>query len=191
MSAPDRPLPWGEDDLLDAVRMRALARCPGVAMHGSAGVDPVRGGRLYLDEPGQVHFGAAFAVEGADEVSTAWGRHAIVAIADDVLHLETGSAPTSLVGESLADDAARFRALMRLPRIRIMAVENGGRDPTHPVADPDEPGRFSFRAELWSSPATFSSTQCDPHMGRRCILVLADDILKSGPTREDPASAGL
>jgi len=183
---PSTTIDPGASDELDAARMRALASCPSIDMHGSAGIDAVDGGRLYPEQAGRVHFGAIMNAPVSTASSTSWGRYAIVAIADDVIDCEGGRAPVSRVGTSVQDDADRFRALMRLPRIRMMSITNGGDEPLDPVADPAKPGRFSFRAEFWPM-AAGASEQSEPTLGRRCILVLADDLIALGADPEAQA----
>jgi len=82
----------------DALRWRALMRCPQIKMQGSAGVDPHTGERT----GGNVHFGAEFwpDPQGEDfrannpksaehmDKSTAWGRACLVALADAIVEQE-------------------------------------------------------------------------------------------------------
>lgn len=155
----------GLNEQLDAQRMRALAACPGISMHGSAGVDPRTGARSYPGQPGSVHFGAIFLPDVApSETTTAWGRYAVVAMADDVIAVEGGRIPSTPVGDDVPSDAERFRALMRLPRMKVW--NSGGR------ADP-----LAFQAELWSCGKPHSSGEDEPAEGRALLLALADGLI--------------
>lgn len=180
----NEPIAPGISDDLDAARFRALLACPGIDMHGSSGIDAINGGRLHPEQPGRVHFGAVLNARKATASSTRWGRHAILAIAEDVIQAEGHPLPTASTGDTIEHDAALFRALMRLPRIRVMEVVNGIGHPAHPMADGSRPGRFSFRAEFWPTGAG-SSEQCEPTLGRRCILALAEDLIALS---NDPAA---
>ena len=184
--ATNEPIAPGISDDLDAARFRALCACPSIDMHGSSGIDAINGGRLHPEKPGRVHFGAVLNARKATASSTRWGRHAILAIAEDVIQSEGHPLPTASTGDTVEHDAALFRALMRMPRIRVMEVTNGIGHPAHPMADGSRPGRFSFRAEFWPTGAS-ASEQCEPTLGRRCILVLADDLiaLANDPAAQD------
>lgn len=74
----------------DGELFRALMRCPRIKMQGSAGVDPHTGELKYPEHPGSVHFGAEFWTTGEpqNDVSTVWGRHALRALAMDILAAE-------------------------------------------------------------------------------------------------------
>lgn len=167
----------------DADLFRALVRCPRICMTGSAGVDPTTGRRLYPDRPGQVHFGAHLSTDTQNERTwnPDWGRLCIRALADDVLAAEGSPVPSEDPGASEEADAARFRALMRTPRIRVMwhAGRDVGTDidPDRPQADPDKPGSFFFSAEFWSSGTPDPSGQDEPAVGRLCLHALAEDVL--------------
>lgn len=181
------PIAPGLSNELDAARFRALAECPNIVMHGSSGVDAKLGGRLRPDQPGQVHFGAILNAPGPISASRVWGRHAILAIAQDVVHAEEGFIPPEALGESVIVDAERFRALLRLPRIRVISLKNAGIDQESPEADPLKPGRFTFTAEFWSTSHADASPQSDPALGRRCLVTLADDLiaLSNDPTAQE------
>lgn len=76
-----------------AARWDALMICPRIRMLGSAGVDPKTGERTNGDD--WVHFGAEFwsrydmerlpHLKAEGEASTQWGRHALTAVADDII----------------------------------------------------------------------------------------------------------
>lgn len=181
------PVAPGLSNEIDAARFRALVDCPNIVMHGSSGVDAKLGGRLRLDQPGQVHFGAILNAPGPISASRVWGRHAILAIAQDVVHAEGGFIQPEAVGESVLVDAERFRALLRLPRIRVISLKGAGVDQESPEADPLKPGRFTFTAEFWSTSHADASSQSDPALGRRCLVTLADDLiaLANDPAAQD------
>lgn len=162
----NKPPEAGSDQRADALRMRALAACPAISMHGSAGIDPRKGTRNYPHQPGSVHFGAIFLPdETPSETTTNWGRFALVAMADDVIAVEGGEVPTAPVGTDEEADAQRLRALLRLPRMKVW--NSGGR------ADP-----LAFQAELWSCGRPHSSGEDEPAEGSRLLLALADGLLE-------------
>jgi hypothetical protein len=91
--------PGWRDMERDAERWNALLRCARIRMQGSAGFDPKTGERQEYsnstgkytkgDTSGWVHFGAEFwsVYPGAEDYEghNQWGRHALTALADDVL----------------------------------------------------------------------------------------------------------
>ncbi len=162
------------NDMLDAARLHALLMCPSIRMHGSAGVDTKTGARLY--EPGGVHFGGWFMPEDGGGSPSPWARHCLLALAADIIECEGGKAPSSDVGNSDLDDALRFRALLRCPRIRVIH-HHGARLAGHlPIPGTSTPGHFAFRAEFW--PTGVADDQTDPVLGRACLLTLAHDLLR-------------
>ena len=165
---------------IDAERFRAVASVPGAYMHGSAGFDATTGARKY-EEAGQVHFGAELTTIGNTQFGTDWAHCAIKAIADDVLAMEGAAIPSDAIGTSDEADAARWGALMRLPRIRVMA-HRGVVDETGAMT-PVEPGTFWFKAEFWSKPPRGEDPQTEPTVGRLCLLTLADDVIAARARR--------
>jgi hypothetical protein len=72
-------------------------------------------------------------------------------------------------------DAARFRALMRCPRIKMQG--SAGVDPKTGERTDNRPGGVHFGAEFWPVGPHHESGQCEPTWGRHCLRALADDIL--------------
>ena len=165
----------GAERALAARRFRALAAVPGATMHGSAGVDPIVGGRRDADRPGGVHFGAELSSRQKPGPSTRWARHAIAALVEDVLAAEGSALPVAPIGASVDDDAARWDALMRCPRIRLM--DHDGVEAPGSVSADSADGGFSFTAEFWPVGTPHPSGQDDPTDARLCLATLADAIV--------------
>lgn len=175
---PEVPRGWDDPDpMLSADRFRAVATLSGIVMHGSAGFD-ARTGEPTSKRPGDVHFGAE--LTSVRNGHSHWGHLGMTAIAEDVLRVEGGPVPDGAVGTSVVDDAIRWRALMRLPRIRVMG-HDGIRSEDGSRIVPRKPGAFRFRAEFW--PKGPGDAQTDPTLGRLCLAALADDIIAAERTR--------
>ncbi len=168
-------------DIRDAMRMRALCACPIIEMHGSAGIHAGEGRRLYPEEPGMVHFGANFMGRDVSEAVTQWGRFSLALIAEDRIAFEGEAPPSTPVGASIAADAERFRALMRLPRIRVISCDM---DPDLRGDDPHRSRPLRFAAEFWPTPPRTATTQCEPTAGRTCLVILADDLVDAARATE-------
>lgn len=73
-----------------------------------------------------------------------------------------------------AQDAARWRALMRTPRIKMQG--SAGVDPHN--GQRREGTYVHFGAEFWSIGAPHESGQCEPTWGRHCLTALADALIE-------------
>jgi hypothetical protein len=179
---PEESRGWDDPDpALSADRFRAVAGLSGIVMHGSAGFD-ARTGEPTSMRPGDVHFGAE--LTSVRNGHSHWGHLGMTAMAHDVLRVEAAPVPDGPVGTSVVDDAIRWRALMRLPRIRVMG-HAGIRSEDGARVVPSEPGTFRFRAEFWSKGP--GDAQTEPTLGRLCLAALADDIIAAERARQTKA----
>lgn len=156
---------------LSARRFRALMHADGLPA-GSAGFDPATGVRTRAHTPGAVHFGGEVSTVFHSDHGADWTRGAFRALAEDMMAVDDMIVPTLPVGESIEEDASRWDALMRLPRIKVWR-HNGIDGPDGPTIDGDD---FVFYAEYWTHGVEQPGAQDDPVVGRRCLTLLADAL---------------
>jgi hypothetical protein len=174
LDAAARLLPPRSERELAARRFRALMAIGGASMAGSAGFDPSTGARRNPDTPGCVHVGMEVATAGSLSGNVRWAANAFRALAEDRIVMDYGKVPEHEVGVSEDDDAARWDALMRLPRIKVWhhAGDRDG-DRTPRMVD----GAFSFFAEYWVYGEEKPGAEDDPRLGRECLAIVADAII--------------
>lgn len=93
---------------------------------------------------------------------------------DRLKHPSGNAVVEAATAADIAQDAARFRALMRCGRIKPQG--SAGVDPkTGARTYPEQPGAVHFGAEFWVQPEDAPSNMTV--WGRHCLRALADDIL--------------
>lgn len=156
-------------DVVSARRFRALMRAGGEAI-GWAGFDADSGVRHRPETPGAVHVGMTVSSDATEPCGRGGMRvrSGLFALAEDMLAVDGIPLPTSPVGSSIPQDALRWNALMRLPRIKTWkGTETEG-------------DVVSFFAEFWSHGEEKPGAQDDPATARVMLTRIADAIIGQG-----------